>query len=962
MDLKNKFPILILFFLISFCNPLKQLYISSSQEVHQGILNLGEWDADHNEILNLDGDWEFYWMKSYNYHDFKSGSVEEPLWIHLPSTWTELEVDGNKLPYTGYATFRLKVDTKKKQKLAIHLMNRATNYKLFINDVLIGSNGNDDTNESIANFETLGESFEIIIHVKNDYHAFGGLWKHIKLGNLEKIQTHADRALGLDYLVAGCLLMMGIYHLLITGLRRIDHSAFWFGIFCIIFALRTSVTGEYIFIYLFPQISIDWLFRLEFFSLFSIIPAGIYLLRSLFPLEVNRVIFYILFSLSVPLALCSFVFPEYLSRYFPPLLLLVIVTASYAFYVVLLAVMQKRSGGKVFFLGYIGFFITVVNDLLYPNYVNTGLITSYGILFLMFCQSYVLSLRISEGFEAVQLATKNLEISNLELAHLKDELEAKVEERTKELIIAKDSAEIANRYKSEFLANMSHEIRTPLNGVIGFTDLLLDTNLNDAQAEYLSIVNKSANSLMDLLNDILDFSKIEVGGLELNIESLDILELAEQALDIIKFKAIEKNLNIKLNTSSDLPRFIYSDPVRLRQILINLLGNAVKFTEKGEIEINIKVHKSLQESSRKEISFSVRDTGIGISMEKQEKIFTAFSQADSTIARKFGGTGLGLTISNRLLSLMNSKIELESEISKGSTFSFTINVDTSESSSSKDISSELKPASKLKRKLTTLANQRKDLIILIADDVEINLILAKNMLKSILEECKICMASNGREAVKIFLEHKPDIIFMDVNMPILNGFEATREIRRIEQNKRTPIIALSAETVKEEIDKCYAAGMDAYVSKPVVLSNFVQILDKWCSPLNPNSPVEENLEKSKHNLDHFDFHKLKSELGMEDSILSQILASALRTFKESADELLKNDYEFDSIAISDTVHKLKGAAMSICCPSLIKLSESLDNLFNLDKDYISKQILFIKNEIDYLEILILKKIEEISSS
>jgi CheY-like chemotaxis protein len=199
-------------------------------------------------------------------------------------------------------------------------------------------------------------------------------------------------------------------------------------------------------------------------------------------------------------------------------------------------------------------------------------------------------------------------------------------------------------------------------------------------------------------------------------------------------------------------------------------------------------------------------------------------------------------------------------------------------------------------------------------------------------------------------------------MPIQNGFEATREIRRIEKNVRTPIIALSAETVKEEIDKCYAAGMDAYVSKPVVLSTFVQILDKWCSPLNPNSTDEDNLEKRKHNLDHFDFPKLKSELGMEDPILSQILASALKTFQESSNELLNYKYKFDLIGISDTIHRLKGTAMSICCPSLTKLSDSLENLSNLDKDFVSKQILLMKAEIEYLEILILKKIEEISSS
>lgn len=413
-------------------------------------------------------------------------------------------------------------------------------------------------------------------------------------------------------------------------------------------------------------------------------------------------------------------------------------------------------------------------------------------------------------------------IKNGEIAFMEGIFIDITEKKKNESIVKeKELAEAANKAKSEFLANMSHEIRTPLNGIIGYTDLLMNSKLETAQKQYMNTINQSANTLLEVVNDILDFSKIESGKLELNIEKQSIENIITQIKELINYQAVSKNLEINYIVNDDVPKYICVDYIRLKQVLINLLTNAIKFTHIGSITFTVSVLSA--HKNQTVLRFSVKDTGIGIQKNNQKIIFQAFSQEDSSTTKKFGGTGLGLTISNQLLSLMNSKLQIDSQYNVGSTFFFDIKLKTS---------NKIKPDKSLQPKKAVSENrilefENEDPRILIVEDNKINMLLTKTLIKQIIPKCIIHESCDGEKALEEVSKINPDIIFMDIQMPLINGYEATKQIRKIESLKNIIIIALTAGTIMGEKEKCIEAGMNDYVSKPIVKKTLEDILEKW---------------------------------------------------------------------------------------------------------------------------------------
>lgn len=750
---------------------LKESAFQEHTSATKGLLDISQKEM-HTRAVKLEGQWEFYWLQLLSPEDFPQREV---FYAELPSLWNGMKWDGRQLTGQGYATYRLKVVLPgNSYGLGMKVYDTYCSFRMFINGQLVAQNGEPgiDKQHAAPFWESRlialpdrPDTLDCVLQVANFWTSKGGVYRAPELADLQFLQHEDSVEWGMDIFLTGSFFMSGLLFLALYLFTKEDRSVLYFALFCLAYSYRIIGTSPYYLHRFLHQLSWFVTIRLEYGTLsLSVAFFSLYIFH-LYPEENNRTLVRVLFWISmIYTGIIAVMPPQFFSAILPYYLWLLFFYIGYAFYVFVKAYQRRRYGFDYAFLssGFLVMLFLVLNlnyfEVMAP--VKTAIFLGY--LTFLFLQAVILSHRVSFRLrEAAEDARQGL------------------------------------MAKSEFLSTMSHEIRTPLNAILGLVYILRKSELTAKQREILDAISFSGHNLLTLTNDVLDYNKLVERKMSLEVAVMDIHRLAEHIYLGQRMIAERKHISLDYKVDDRLPKALLGDAGKIAQVVTNLVHNAIKFTEKGGVSFSFNLDKTEGETVM--LTVRVEDSGIGIPAENQERIFERFVQADSTTSRKYGGSGLGLPICKEILELYQSKLEFTSNPGEGSTFWFSLS---------------LTVAGKDEQPTAGISPSKNDsfkgLSVLLVEDNLLNAMITTAMLED--ARVLVTWAKNGMEAVEKFNPGAYHLVFMDLSMPGMDGFETTRRLRKLDA--KIPVIAVTATVASDVISKAKDAGITDILVKP----------------------------------------------------------------------------------------------------------------------------------------------------
>lgn len=775
--------------------------LAAAPVARSGELDLSGISA--TDPIRLAGEWEHHWLQLL---DPISPATVKPLkeqsFMRLPGVWSG----------PGYATLRLKIRTgKPRSRWQLNIPDLSQAYRLYANGQLIAQNGvvgknaeeeKPEWRPTTAFVNTVTGDIELTLLTSNFHHRVGGAWYPIEM----RAASPGESAV--DFISSGTLISIAIsvllaalalQSLLLYAFGQRNTAQIYFALLCVIFAFRALLVGDRFIAQQWPGASWIALVRLEYVTFYAALPIVLEYMIALFALPVSKYVRGLFLATSVSFSIITLFTPATIfSHLLPSYQLLTFLFLGYLTNYIFHAIKENLQGSRLFALGALIAGGATINDLAHAaGWINTLDALPYAWLVFMLIQNSILAKMQTRAFS--------------QLRELSVSLENAVEERTRSYKEEKLRAEEANRVKEQFLSSMSHEIRTPLNGVLGSLQLLEAMSLPEKSLPMLRILRSSVDNLLNIVNNILDLAQLSAHSPAINAVDFDAWQMIEALKNTHTSHAAAKGLSFNIETSPHLPRFLYGDGTKLRQILNNLISNAIKFTPSGSVSAQFLY--VIGEDQTVQIQFRVSDTGIGIEKSDMANLFEPFMRLSRKSRPAQDGAGIGLAITKRLIDAMGGTIRIESNKDRGSSFIVAIPlVAQSTNLGSMMIEESLRRCKK----------------ILVVEDNEVNAIVAREIITKLGHSVDV--AENGVEALEHCLKKKYDLIFMDIQMPRMDGVAATEEIRRRPDNsQKTPIIALTANVFPEDELRYLKAGMNAVLAKPISLKEIEQTIARYAA-------------------------------------------------------------------------------------------------------------------------------------